>query len=367
MKIAYFRNMLGVILGRAELAMHGMDQDHAFYETLEEIQNAAKRSADITRQLLAFARKQTIAPRKIDLNAIIEEMFSMMQRLIGENINMSWVPGENLWPVKIDPAQVHQVLANLCVNARDAIDGVGRVAIETKNIILDDTYCAMNEGFRPGEYAQLSISDDGCGMDRKTQSRIFEPFFTTKQLGKGTGLGLSTIYGIVKQNGGFINVYSEPGRGTTFRIYLARYLGPEEEKGGEQDIHMPISDGQETILVVEDEVSLLDVVSSVLINKGYAVLSASSPKDAIRLCDEHAGKIDMLITDLIMPEMNGRELSDELLSRWPGIKVLYLSGYTTNIISNHGILKEGVNFIQKPFSLNALLVAVRKALNEVAI
>ncbi|MDZ7663771.1 MAG: ATP-binding protein [Desulfotignum sp.] len=217
-----FNNMLGVILGHAEFALEKAEENHDLYADLKEIQTAARRSADLTKQLLAFARKQIIAPKMLDLNDTVESMLNMLRRLIGEDINLSWNPGKRLWPVKMDPSQIDQILANLCVNARDAIAGVGKLTIETGMKTFDPAYCAEHAGFIPGDFVMLAVSDDGCGMDKKTLNSLFEPFFTTKDVGKGTGLGLATVYGIVKQNNGFINVYSEPDHGTTFKIYLPR-------------------------------------------------------------------------------------------------------------------------------------------------
>ena len=255
-----FNNMLAVILGYAEMALDKVDPAQPLHADLKEIMNAARRSAAIIRQLLAFARKQTIDPKVLDLNETVEGMLKMLRRLIGEDIDLVWLPASGLWPVKMDPTQVEQILANLCVNARDAIAQVGKVTIETGNAAFDEAYCADHAGFVPGEYAMLAISDDGRGMDQETQDKMFEPFFTTKEVGQGTGLGLATVYGIVKQNNGFINVYSEPGKGTTFKIYLARQAVEAVEPQEESEEEIPRSRG-ETVLVVEDEVSLLKLAS----------------------------------------------------------------------------------------------------------
>ena len=358
-----FNNMLGVILGHAELAMDKVDPDHPLYNDLQEIRKAAERSSDLTRQLLAFARKQTITPKVLDLNETVAGMLKMLQRLIGEDIQLAWLPGVNLWPVRMDPSQVDQILINLSVNARDAIAGVGKVTIETENVRLDEAYCADHAGFVPGEYLLLAVSDDGCGMDRESQDKIFEPFFTTKGAGKGTGLGLATCYGIVKQNNGFINVYSEPDRGTTFRIYLPRHIGKAEQirKEGPQE---PAIRGRETVLVVEDEEALLELGKIMLEKQGYRVLTAGTPGEAIRLAEEHSGEIHLLMTDVVMPEINGRELARKMLSLYPNLKRLFMSGYTADVIAHHGVLDAGVHFLQKPFSRKDLAAKVREALDQ---
>jgi two-component system, cell cycle sensor histidine kinase and response regulator CckA len=261
----------------------------------------------------------------------------------------------------MDPAQIDQLLANLCVNARDAITDVGRVIIETKNIVIDTAYCEHNAGFKPGEYAQLTVSDDGFGMDKDTLDHIFEPFFTTKGLGHGTGLGLSTVYGIVKQNDGFINVYSEPGNGTTFNIYLPRYAGQAVGVQQETIEEIPLSNG-ETVLVVEDEPMLLNMDKRMLERLGYRVLTAGGPSQALDLAEAHAGEIRLVITDVVMPDMNGRDLAEKLLSLYPDMKILFMSGYTATVIAHRGVLDEGVNFIQKPFSFKCLGIKVRESL-----
>ena len=359
-----FNNMLSVILGHAEMAMGDTESDQPLYAHLLEIRKAAERSADLTRQLLAFARKQTVSPRVINMNQTVEGMLKMLQRLIGEDIHLSWLPGVNSWPVKIDPSQVDQILANLCVNARDAITGVGKVTIELENIHIDEAFCAGYPYFiSPGDYILLAVSDDGHGMDKKVQDRLFEPFFTTKEVGKGTGLGLATVYGIVKQNKGFINVYSEPGHGTTFRIYLPRHLGEAEQAKAEKPQESTIR-GHETVLVVEDESAILDLCRIMLEQQGYEVLAAATPEVAIRMAGEHSGELHLLITDMVMPGMNGRDLAKRFLSIYPAMKCLFMSGYTANMIAHQGILDEGVCFIQKPFSRNDLTNRVRDVLDQ---
>jgi len=358
-----FNNMLGVILGHAELLLMQMDASHPFYADLAAIRTASQRSADLTRQLLAFARKQAVAPREIDLNQTLSGMFKMLQRLIGEDIHLDWHPAENLWQVKMDSSQIDQILANLCVNARDAIDGIGRITIETGNSSIDSSYCTGNPDAAPGEYVRLSVSDNGSGMDKETLSHIFEPFYTTKDQGKGTGLGLATVYGAVKQNRGFINVYSEPGTGTTFTIYLPRHEGQAGQVRREDSANTE-SLGQETVLLVEDEPAILNMVKLILSSHGYLVVDASAPGEAIRLAHEYSGDIHLLMTDVIMPEMNGRDLAKNLLSIYPHMKRLFMSGYTSDVIAHHGVLEEGVNFIQKPFTVQDLTAKLRDVLDS---
>ncbi|MBI5589978.1 MAG: response regulator [Deltaproteobacteria bacterium] len=358
-----FNNMLNVILGYVELAMEKVAPEDSLQEDLKEIASAGRRSVEITRQLLAFARKQTISPQVIDVNETVESMLKMLRRLIGENIELAWLSGADPWPVFMDPSQVDQILANLCVNARDAIADVGKVTIETENVNLDEAYCAENAGIAPGDFVLLAVSDTGFGMDRETRDKIFEPFFTTKGLGKGTGLGLATVYGIVKQNNGFIDVYSEPGVGTTFKIYLPRH--PEEIAVTPETRmpEIPIGHG-ETILVVEDEAPVLALARTILENAGYTVLTADTPDEAIRLAGEHTGRIHLLITDVIMPEMNGRNLAARLQESLPAMKCLFMSGYTADAIAHPGVLEPGIHFLQKPFSVGKLAARVRELLQE---
>jgi two-component system, cell cycle sensor histidine kinase and response regulator CckA len=358
-----YNNMLGVILGYTELALDQVAPTDPLHADLEEIRKAGRRSADITRQLLAFARKQTIAPELLDLNSTVESMLKMLRRLIGEDIDLAWRPKAGLWPVKMDPAQIDQILANLCVNARDAIAGVGRITIETNKVSFDESSCANHAGFAPGDFVLLAVSDDGCGMDKETQEHLFEPFFTTKELGKGTGLGLATVYGIVKQNDGLINVYSELRQGTTFKIYLPRHGDQIEDAPAESPEETALGRG-ETLLLVEDEPSMLKMGKMMLERLGYEVLAAGGAGAAMRLAEEYTGEIHLLMTDVIMPEMNGRELAHRLQVRYPRLKQLFMSGYTANVIAHHGVLDEGVHFIQKPFSMEVLAAKVREALRE---
>ncbi|MFH1136320.1 MAG: transporter substrate-binding domain-containing protein [Pseudomonadota bacterium] len=358
-----FNNMLSVIIGNAELAQAQLETEHPLRLNLEEILNAGKRSADLTRQLLAFARKQTIKPLVLDLNETVEKMLQMLRRLLGEDINVLWKPTANPWPVRMDPAQIDQIMANLCVNARYAILGQGQVVIETENTSFDAEYCDRHKGFHPGEFVMLAVSDDGVGMDRETMERIFEPFFTTRKEGQGTGLGLSTIYGIVKQNEGFINVYSEPGRGTIFKIYFPRHEGGIRETSAPTMTEAMMGRG-ETVLLVEDEPAILLLGRRILEKLGYVVLSADTPGEALRLAREHVDGLALLITDVIMPEMNGRELSRLIRGIKPDLKCLFTSGYTANVIAHHGVIDEDVHFLQKPVSLQAMARKVREALDS---
>ncbi len=356
-----FNNMLGVIIGYTELLLDNQEEGGAQYEDLQEILQAAKRSSEITKQLLAFARKQTIKPRVIDLNRTVESMLKMIRRLIGEDIDLIWFPCEGLLEVNIDPMQVDQIMANLCVNARDAIEGVGKVTIETDHVFVDSEYCRDHPEFIPGEYVVLLISDNGTGMEPETLEMVFDPFFTTKGIGQGTGLGLSTVYGIVKQNEGMINIYSEKGRGTTFRIYLPRHKGDVLDAGEVEITETPRSHG-ETVLIVEDDPGILKIGRRILEQLDYKILFASTPGEALNLVREFRGNIDLIITDVIMPEMNGRDLSNRVKLFYPDLKVLFMSGYTANVIAHSGVLDKGVHFIQKPFSKKQFAVKIREAL-----
>ena len=358
-----FNNMLSVINGHAELALDRIPDSDPMHEDLWEILSAGRRSATLTRQLLAFARQQTIQPKVIDLNQVVSGMIKMLGRLIGEDIELAWSPDPGLWKVHVDPTQIDQVLANLAVNARDAIAGVGKVALTTTNAVIDEEDCGGIAGSLPGRYVRLSVTDTGCGMDKQTMARIFEPFFTTKKVGEGTGLGLATVYGVVKQNNGFINVYSEPGKGTTFNIYLPRSESVLTTTA-ETDAMPEIPHGTETVLLVEDEENVLRLVRGILEGSGYNVISVNSPEEAIQAAQEHQGVIDLLVTDLIMPGMNGRELSNHLAAGRPGLKCLYMSGYPAEVIAHHGIIDAGVHLIQKPFSLKLLAKNVREAIDN---
>jgi PAS domain S-box-containing protein len=358
-----FNNMLGVIIGHAELGLMHLDPANPVCVDLHEIRSSAERSADLTRQLLAFARKQTVAPRFIELNETITGMLKMLQRLIGEDIHLAWQPAPELCQIKMDPSQIDQILANLCVNARDAIQNTGRITIETGTCTIDADYCATNPEAIPGDYVRLVVSDDGAGMDRETIGHVFEPFFTTKELGKGTGLGLATVYGAVKQNNGFITIYSEPGNGTTFSIYLPRQESLHDRQAADGLEHTAPC-GQESILLVEDEAAILNITRQMLEKQGYTVLTADTPGKAIAVAREHHDTINLLMTDVIMPEMNGRDLAKNILSLHPGMKRLFMSGYTADVIAHHGVLDEGVHFIQKPFSLAVMADMVREVLDS---
>jgi len=358
-----FNNMLTVIFGYVKLAMFQVAPTDPIRSDLEAILNAAERSASLTRQLLAFARKQTTAPCVLDLNDTVKGMLRMLLLLIREDIEMLWKPDSDLWPVKIDPAQIDQIMANLLVNARDSISGVGKITIETGNALFDEDYCASHAGFMPGEYVMLAVSDNGCGMSKETLSNIFEPFFTTKEPGMGSGLGLATVYGIVKQNNGFINIYSETGAGTTFKIYLPRYEGKTDPASAKKQAKSATG-SHETVLLVEDEPMLLKLAKTMLEKLGYTVLTADTPCEAVSIAEEKAGKIQLLITDVVMPEMNGYDLSRRLLSLYPGLKCLFMSGYTSDAITHNGMLDKGLHFIQKPFSEEDLAKKIMEALEQ---
>jgi CheY-like chemotaxis protein len=358
-----FNNMLGVILGHSELAMKRLDASNPIHTSLKSIHTAAERSADLTRQLLAFARKQTIAPKVLNLNQTIEGMVKMLTRLIGEDIDLAWRPGKNLGAIKMDPSQIDQILVNLCVNARDAIGDTGKVTIETNTATFDAAYCAMHADFVPGEYVLLAVSDNGCGMHPETVSRLFEPFFTTKDTGKGTGLGLATVYGIVRQNNGFINIYSELGQGTTFKVYLPLHATTIEQTPQTGTVESAVL-GHETILLVEDDSMHLEITKHMLETLGYTVFPAATPDEAIRIAGTLDGKIHLLMTDVIMPEMNGKDLNRNMLSLDPNLKCLFMSGYTANVIAHHGVLDVGIHFVQKPFSMNDLAEKLREVLES---
>jgi len=357
-----YNNALSVIMGFTEMAMTEINPDEPLHDDLAEVLSAAKRAKDITRQLLAFARKQTIVPEVLNLNERIENMIKMLRRLIGEDINLAWLPGTDLWNVRMDPSQIDQILANLCVNARDAIPGVGMITIETAKISFDQDYCGDHTGFIPGDFILMAISDNGCGMDKEILNNIFEPFFTTKDKDKGTGLGMSMVYGIVKQNKGFINVYSEPGKGTTIKIYLSRHGGSAVRSIVEDKEKNPIGRG-ETILVVEDDLSILKLLGKILASLGYTLITAGTPREAMELARDYSSNIQLLVTDVIMPEMNGKDLSEQMQSIYPDLKCIFMSGYTANAIAHHSVLDKGVNFIQKPFSKTDMAVLVRKVLD----
>jgi signal transduction histidine kinase len=356
-----FNNMLGVILGRTELALESVTSDDPLRENLVEIQQAAQRSADLTSQLLAFARKQFVAPRLLDLNETVAGTLKMLRRLIGEDIEVRWQPSLEPMPVWIDPTQVDQILANLAVNARDAIDGVGMITIGIRTARLDPDD-AETHTVAPGDYVVLAVSDTGHGIDSQTLDHLFEPFFTTKAHGKGTGLGLATVYGIVMQNQGFVEVESAAGRETTFRVWLPRAT---EEREAQAPGPRPPREvrGSETVMLVEDEPAVLRFAATVLRRQGYTVLTAPGPIEALLAAEMHPGRIDLLVTDVIMPLMDGKELADRLQASVPSLRCLFTSGYTADVIVPRGVVDDGVSFLQKPFLPAALAESVRAVLD----
>jgi PAS domain S-box-containing protein len=355
-----FNNMLTVILGYVEMVRSSLPKNDERQEDLAEVESAANCSRDIIRQLLAFSRKQIIAPAILDLNDVIDEMKKALMRLIGEDIELSFRPGEGLWRVHFDRTQLDQVLINLAVNSRDAMPGGGKLTIETTNVEIGEDYCRRHPEAAPGEYVMLTVSDNGIGMSAEVLAHVFEPFFTTKDIGRGTGLGLSTVYGIVKQNRGFINVSSEPGHGTSFMIYLPGISkAAEPEEPAEEILEL---EGTGTVLLVEDDPMVRKLTTSMLTSMGYEVLASAVPSEALRICLESKTPIDLLITDVVMPGMNGKELRDKVEVFYSGIRVLFMSGYTANVIAHHGVLEEGVHYVQKPFSKNDLARKVREVL-----
>ena len=356
-----FNNMLSVILGHAELMEATPDLPAELQDDLREIIAAGQRSSDLTRQLLAFARKQTIAPEILDINTTISSMLRMLTRLLGEDVELVWKPGEAVDSVRMDPAQIDQILVNLVVNARDAVSSGGRIVIETRSVDLDEEYCEVNLGCEPGPYVMLMVSDNGCGMDENTKKNLFEPFFTTKPAGKGTGLGLPTVYGIVQQNHGAIHVYSEEGQGSIFSIYLPSHEASSEVRAT-VPAAAPHAGNLETILLVEDEPPLLRLGERMLTSMGYTVLAAGRPEDALELAKTHDKAIHLLITDVVMPGMNGLDVWDHLKAEQPNLKCLFMSGYTADIIARHGVLDDELHFIHKPFTRDALGVKIRETL-----
>ncbi|MFZ0419244.1 MAG: PAS domain S-box protein [Candidatus Sulfotelmatobacter sp.] len=357
-----FNNLLTVIMGYSQILTDGLTVGSPLADATAQIRSAANRAAGITRQLLAFSRKQVLLPRVIDLNSIMLSLDTMLRRLIGEDIEVLTVPGRDLGTVKADPGQIEQIIMNLTLNARDAMPNGGKLTLETENTELDDSYAREHQPLQPGRYVMLAVSDTGVGMSPATQAHMFEPFFTTKEVGKGTGLGLSTVYGIVKQSGGYIWVYSELNRGTTFKIYLPRVDQPVEGAAGEKR-PKSVQRGTETILLVEDDAQLRGLASGVLGHCGYRVLPAASSDEGLALCRENHRDIRLLITDVVMPGMNGRELAERVTHFSPHARVLYMSGYTSNAIVHYGVLDPGLWFLPKPFSLSALVAKVREVLD----
>jgi PAS domain S-box-containing protein len=359
-----FNNLLMVISGYSEFLLERLGPDPRLRGPAQEISNATERATSLTRQLLAFSRKQMLTPKVLDLSEVVNENLKMLTRMIGEDIDLVMVPGPVLGAVRADPGQIDQVIMNLAVNARDAMPQGGKLTIETANVTLDENFARTHAPLMPGDYVMLVISDTGVGMDNETQSRIFEPFFTTKGA-KGTGLGLSTVYGIVKQSGGFIFVDSKPQRGTAFRAYFPRVDGGEDAAAAQDSVGFPRADGgQETILLVEDETNLRRLARQYLENQGYTILEAEDGAAALQIVDGHKGTIDLLLTDVIMPGMNGRELAAHITQLVPAIRVLYMSGYTENAVGHDGMLDAGINLLQKPFSLPALKDRVREVLDS---
>ena len=356
-----FNNMLNVIVGYTELLLDVYRSNDTTRKRLEEIKKAGKRATQLTRQLLAFSRKQVLQPKVLDLNAVVADMVNMLQRLIGEDISLVTVPVPELGRVKADAVGIEQILLNLAVNARDAMPRGGKLVIETANVELDEAYARLHPSVRPGSYVMLIVSDTGRGMDKQTQARVFEPFFTTKEKGEGTGLGLSTVYGIVKQSSGYIWVSSEPGHGTTFKIYLPQIEEAVEVAGSEKIQTRSVS-GSETVLVVEDAEPLRKLACELLETSGYTVLEACDGAEAIEIAERHTSPIHLLMTDVVMPGISGPELARRLTSRRPEMKVLYMSGYTDEAIVRHGILVPGVAFLQKPFMHEALASKVHEVL-----
>jgi len=336
--------------------------EHPHCATFEQIRQAGEKASRLIRQLLAFSRQQVLQPKVLDLNAVVANIDTMLQRVIGEDIDLLTILSPGLASVKADPGQIEQILMNLVVNARDAMPAGGRLTIETADVVLDTDYARTHVAVNPGRYVMLAVSDNGCGMDAETQARIFEPFFTTKEPGKGTGLGLSTVYGIVKQSGGQIGVYSEPGRGTTFRIYLPRIeAAAEPVEPGKAREQLPC--GSETILLVEDEAGVRTLAKTILQTQGYTVLDAAQGKDAFLLSGQHEGLIHLMVTDMVMPEMSGPEVAERLKPLRPNMKVLFMSGFTDKAIVHNGELDPGMAFLQKPFTPQTLTRKVREVLD----
>jgi two-component system, cell cycle sensor histidine kinase and response regulator CckA len=358
-----FNNLLTVILGYSQILAEGVPAGSRLADSTAQIKSAADRASGITRQLLAFSRKQVLSPRVINLNDIMLNLDSLLRRLIGEDIEVLTVPSNDLGSVKADPGQIEQVIMNLALNARDAMPSGGKLTLETTNAQLDESYAQRHQPAEPGRYVMLAVTDTGHGMSPETQARIFEPFYTTKEVGKGTGLGLSMVYGIVKQSGGYIWVYSEPDRGTTFKIYLPRVDQPAESTGA-QNRPNSVQRGTETILLVEDDPQLRQLSSSVLAHCGYKMLVASSPEEGIEICRSNHRDIRLLVTDVVMPGMNGRQLAEQIQQVSPNVKVLYISGYTSNAIVHYGVLDPGLSFLPKPFTLSALVAKVREVLDS---
>ena len=359
-----FNNLLTIIKGYSQLSLMELKEGNALKVNIEQIEKAANRAADLTGRILAFSRHQIMDMKVLNLNTIVENLEKMLHRMIGENIELKMYLTEDFGRVKTDAGQIEQVIMNLAVNARDAMPHGGKFTIETANVELDEEYARKHADVTPGHYVMLSVSDTGIGMTPEVKERVFEPFFTTKKKGEGTGLGLSTVYGIVKQSGGHIWVYSEVGKGTTLKIYLPRVDEPLDEIRKEGVVREGLPRGSETILVVEDEEVVRKLTVRILQEQGYRVLEGGQGIDAFPIADEHEGQIHLLLTDVVMPKMSGKELAGRIAPLRPGIKVLYMSGYTDNAIAHHGILDKGINFIQKPFTVDGLARKVREVLDK---
>jgi two-component system, cell cycle sensor histidine kinase and response regulator CckA len=358
-----FNNILSIVLGYTENVLEDLKLDDPVRGDVEQIAIAGRRGRDLTRQLLAFSRQQVLEPKLLDLNEAFSAMMQMLKRLVGENIELSFLPGPDLGAVRVDPSQLEQVLLNLVVNARDAMPDGGRLMVETSNVEIDQDYADAHFGIAPGSYVLLAVSDTGIGMDSGTSARIFEPFFTTKEKGKGTGLGLSTVFGIVKQSGGTIWVYSELGHGTTFKVYLPRLAGTRRSS-----VPPPLpavsTRGSETVLLVEDDAQVRGLVLTILRKNGYRVLEAGNGTEALALANQYGGVIDVLLSDVVMPVMGGRQLWERLVPRRPKMKVLFMSGYTSDAIVHHGVQKSELAFIPKPIVPRALLLKLRQVLDS---
>jgi PAS domain S-box-containing protein len=358
-----FNNMLGVILGRTEVALKGLSPSDPSHAHLLEIRDAAQRSADLTRQLLLYARRQTVALHVIEPNEIIEASVRMLELMLGARATLRWEPGHDIWPVRLDPSQLDQILANLCANARDAVTDGGHVTIRTENVTLEDPTLATRTGLAPGNYARIEVADDGAGIDQGVLPHVFEPFFTTKSSGLASGLGLATVYAIARQSGGAVLVESTAGKGSVFKVFLPRYVGeaepePKPAKGE------PAAQGSETVLLVEDEPAMLSLVTVMLERMGYTVVTAGSAAEALRIAERRT--IDVLVTDLVMPGMNGRDLAERLLTIRPDLPRIFMSGYPDGTISARYPVETGAYFLAKPFTLNDLATTVRKALGGAA-
>ena len=357
-----FNNVLSVVLSYTDLILDGLAPEHPMRAELGEIARAGRRAGELTRQLLAFSRRQVMEPRVIELNAVLGGMERMIERLLGADVELALLLAPSVGHVRVDPGQVEQVVMNLVVNARDAMPGGGKLTVQTKNVTLEDDYAREHVDVSPGEYVMVAVTDTGVGMSRETLSRIFEPFFTTKESGKGTGLGLATVFGIVKQSGGHIWVYSEPNEGTTFKVYFPR-TDASSERLASPPPRLERIGGNETILLVEDDAQVRGVARGILRRGGYIVLEASSSGDALLVSEQHRAKIHLLLTDVVMPHMSGRTLSERLLQTRPDMKTLFMSGYTDEAIAQHGILDSGVAFLQKPLTPDLLHRRVRDVLD----